>query len=270
MTSTSAHTVASCCRNCTAYCPVLVTVEDGRAVKVVGDPDAPAYDGYTCPKGRDLPAQHDGPHHLLQCQQRQPDGGHAPIGAAKLLDAVAARLRAIVALHGRRAVAVYYGSGNVTHPAGSAMARSWMTALGSELIFSAMAIDKPAANISIALHGHWHAGAQGFETSDTRLLVGANPVPGEDPTLLAGLIQILLAEGLHDADFVRQNADGLEAWRAAVAPFTPAYVAQRAGVPQADLRAAVRIFGQARRGGVVCAAGASFSTHGNLTFCLGL
>ena len=89
---------------------------------------------------------------------------------------VSGQLLETVGRHGPRSVAVYYGTGNVTNPAGSAMARSWLTALGSDLIFSAMAIDKPAANIAIALHGHWHAGAQAFETSDTWLIVGANPV----------------------------------------------------------------------------------------------
>ena len=29
------------CRLCPAYCPIVVTLEDGRAVEVVGDPDAP-------------------------------------------------------------------------------------------------------------------------------------------------------------------------------------------------------------------------------------
>ncbi|WP_414694976.1 hypothetical protein, partial [Phenylobacterium sp.] len=45
----------SFCRLCGSYCPILVTVEDGRAVDIKGDHDAPLYDGYTCPKGRALP-----------------------------------------------------------------------------------------------------------------------------------------------------------------------------------------------------------------------
>jgi anaerobic selenocysteine-containing dehydrogenase len=311
------RTVASFCRNCTAYCPILVTVEGGRAIKVTGDPHAPAYDGYTCPKGRSLPAQHNHPQRLLRCMARQTDGSFAPIESTRLLDDVARRLRELVARHGPRAVAVYYGTGNVTNPAGSAMARAWTGALGTDLLFSAMAIDKPAANISLALHGNWHAGAQSFESSDTWLIVGANPViaksngapmnnpgqrlkeavergmklividprrtetarrahvllqarPGEDPALLAGLIHIIMAENLHDTAFVERNAEGFEALKQAVAPYTPEVVAQRAGVPVESLFEAARSFGRAERGGVVCATGASFSTHSNLTFYLGL
>lgn len=311
------RTVASFCRNCTAYCPILVTVEGGRATRVEGDREAPAYEGYTCPKGRDLPAQHNHAARLLNCMARRADGRLEPMASQALLDQVAGRLDELVRRHGPRAVAVYYGTGNVTNPAGSAMARAWTGALGTDLIFSAMAIDKPGANISMALHGHWHAGAQSFESSDTWLLVGANPViaksngapmnnpgqrlkeaaergmklvvidprrtetarrahvhlqgrPGEDAALLAGLIRIIIAEGLHDRAFIAANAEGLEALAVAVAPYTPEVVAARAGVPVAQLLEAARSFGRARRGGVVCATGASFSGHGNLVFYLGL
>jgi anaerobic selenocysteine-containing dehydrogenase len=317
MQTEPSRTVPSFCRNCTAYCPILVTIENGRAVKVIGDPHAPAYGGYTCPKGRDLPDQHNHPQRLLHGMSRQADGSFAPVASPALLDEVARRVQEIVARHGPRSVAVYYGTGNVTNPAGSAMARAWTGALGTDLIFSAMAIDKPAANISIALHGNWHAGAQSFETSDTWLLVGANPViaksngapmnnpgqrlkdavergmklividprrtetarrahvhlqarPGEDPALLAGIIHIILAEKLHDPRFIEENAEGLETLAAAVAPYTPERVAERAGVPVEQLLEAARAFGRARRGGVVCSTGTSFATHSNLTFYLGL
>jgi anaerobic selenocysteine-containing dehydrogenase len=315
--SPSARVSPSFCRNCTAYCPILVTVEGGRAVRVTGDPEAPAYNGYTCPKGRSLPEQHNDPHRLLRAMAREADGSHAPVGMDHALNDIATRLRALVAQHGPKAVAIYYGTGNVTNPAGSAMARAFANALGTNLIFSAQAIDKPGANISIALHGHWHAGAQAFETADTWLIVGANPViaksngapmnnpgqrlkdaaergmklividprrtetakrahvhlqlqPGEDPTLLAGIIRVLLAEDLIDHHFVAANAVGLEALKAAVAPFDPDYVAERAGVPKEQLLEAARTFGRARRGGAICATGASFGTHGNLTFYLAL
>jgi anaerobic selenocysteine-containing dehydrogenase len=309
--------VASFCRNCTAYCPILVTVEQGRAVRVAGDPQAEAYGGYTCPKGRDLPAQHNHPDRPLHCLARAPDGAFHPITAGSLIDEVAQRIQALVARHGPRSVAVYYGTGNVTNPAGSAMARAWMNALGSDLLFSAMTIDKPAANISLALHGGWHAGACSFERCDAWLIVGANPViaksngapmhnpaqrlkeaaergmklvvidprrsdtarrahvhlqarPGEDAALLAGLIHIVIAEGLHDRAFVEEHAEGFAALAAAVAPFTPEHVAARAGVPVEQLLEAARSLGRARRAGVICGTGASFSPHANLTFYLGL
>ena len=63
------------CRNCGAFCPVLVTLVDGRPVKVQGDPEAGLYEGYTCPKGRAIPEQHNDPHRLLHSLRRREDGG---------------------------------------------------------------------------------------------------------------------------------------------------------------------------------------------------
>ena len=315
--SPTAHVTPSFCRNCTAYCPILCTVDDGRVIRVTGDPEAPAYNGYTCPKGRSLPEQHNDPNRLLRPIVRHSDGSHATLPVNAAIGEIAERLQALVARHGPKSVAIYYGTGNVTNPAGSAMARAFANALGTNLVFSAQAIDKPGANVSIALHGHWHAGAQAFETADTWLIVGANPViaksngapmnnpgqrlkeavergmklividprrtetakrahvhlqlrPGEDPALLAGLIHIILAEDLVDRDFLARNAVGLDELRKAVAPFTPDVVAERAGVPREQLLEAARTFARAKRGGAVCATGASFGTHGNLSFYLAL
>ncbi len=47
--------------------------------------------------------------------------------------------------------------------------------------------------------------------------------PGEDVALVAGLLNVVIAEGLWDRDFVGANVDGLAAVAEAVAPFTPAY-----------------------------------------------
>ena len=46
----------SFCRICNAMCGILVTVEGDRVVRVRGDAEHPLSEGYTCPKGRALPA----------------------------------------------------------------------------------------------------------------------------------------------------------------------------------------------------------------------
>jgi len=311
-------TVSSICRNCLAYCPIVVTVDNERAVSVTGDRDAPLFDGYTCPKGRALPAQHNDPARLLHVLARRPGGTFARVGAEQAIEEVAGKVRALLGRYGPKSIAMYGGTGVVSHPPGPALAKAWLRAIGSPLWFSASTIDKPAANTSTALHGNWVAGAQTFETADTWMIVGANPViaksngapsnnpgqrikeavrrglklividprktetarrahvhlqsrAGEDPTVLAALIRIILAEGLHDAAFVALHARGIEELRAHVAPFTPEYAAARAGVTVAALHAAARTFGGAgKRGGVVCSTGPSFSTHSNLTYYLAL
>jgi anaerobic selenocysteine-containing dehydrogenase len=91
------------------------------------------------------------------------------------------------------------------------------------------------------------------------------PRPGEDPTLLAGLIRVITREGLHDADFVSENASGFEALCEAVEPFTPEYVGRRADVPAAQLIEAARLFAQARRAGANAGTGPNMAGRGNLT-----
>ncbi len=88
--------------------------------------------------------------------------------------------------------------------------------------------------------------------------------PGEDAAVLAGMIHILIAEGLVDREFIAENVDGYEQLRAAVAPFTPDYVARRAGIDAADLVAAARIIGGAPRGYAASGTGANMSGSGAL------
>ncbi len=95
--------------------------------------------------------------------------------------------------------------------------------------------------------------------------VHLQPRPGEDPTILAGLLRVILSEGLNDKRFVDENVRGLEALRAAVEPFTPEYVERRADVPAADLIRAARIFASAKRGCANAGTGPNMAGHGNVT-----
>jgi anaerobic selenocysteine-containing dehydrogenase len=103
-----------------------------------------------------------------------------------------------------------------------------------------------------------------------RARIHLQPRPGEDPTLLAGLVHVIIDEELYDADFVHANAEGFAALADAVAPFTPEYVSQRADVPQEQLVEAARLFARARRGCSTTGTGSSFATRGTLAEYLSL
>lgn len=89
--------------------------------------------------------------------------------------------------------------------------------------------------------------------------------PGEDPTVLAGIARVILDERLHDEPFLDHHAAGTAGLRAALDPFTPDYVEQRADVPAADLIRAARIYASGRRGVAVAGTGPNMSGRGNLT-----
>lgn len=76
--------------------------------------------------------------------------------------------------------------------------------------------------------------------------------PGTNVPLLSALAHVVLAEGLADAAFLRDRVAGLEAFRAAVAPWTPERAAAICEVPPEVIRRAARRY----------ARGPSLSFHG--------
>jgi anaerobic selenocysteine-containing dehydrogenase len=95
-------------------------------------------------------------------------------------------------------------------------------------------------------------------------------IPGEDPTVLAGLVHLIIAMDGVDHAFVEANAEGLQALRDATRDFTPDYVAARAGVDAEDLLKAARILIEARTGDTALGVGPSFATRGTLSSYLAL
>ena len=89
--------------------------------------------------------------------------------------------------------------------------------------------------------------------------------PGEDPTLLSGLIRVILAEELYDRPFCERWVGQLDALRAAVEPFTPEMAAERCGVPVGDLIAAARLFAAGPRGAAGTGTGPNMAPHSTLT-----
>jgi anaerobic selenocysteine-containing dehydrogenase len=91
------------------------------------------------------------------------------------------------------------------------------------------------------------------------------PHPGEDPTLLAGILRELIRQKLQDGQFIAAHVQGFEALCAAVEPFTPERVAARTGVPAAQVVEAAEIFGRAKRGSATAGTGPNMAGRGNLT-----
>ena len=310
--ASSVETHPSICRFCHANCGILVDVQDGRAIRVRGDRDNPAYRGFTCAKGRQLAAVHTHPDRLLHSQRRRPDGGYDAISSEAAMDEVAAKIRALVDRHGPRSVALYVGTYAGPHPASIPYAVGWMIALGSRMVFTSAAIDQPGKHIANAIHGRWLAGSYCFDESDAWMLVGNNPLismsggippsnpsrrlreakargqrlividprrtevarfadlylqprAGEDPTLLAGMLHVVIRDELYDRAFIERRVAGFDALAELVADFPPEYAAARAGVTVADLERAARIFAGAERCCGVAGTGPNMAPHGNLT-----
>ena len=120
MTSTE----TSFCRLCTALCPIVVTIEDGRAVAVHGDRDRRCSAGTPAPRAGRCPRSTASPERLLHSLRKRPDGSHERIGSGQLVVEVAERLSEIVDRHGPSSVAMYTGTSNIAYPTMGGMAAS--------------------------------------------------------------------------------------------------------------------------------------------------
>ncbi len=106
--------------------------------------------------------------------------------------------------------------------------------------------------------------------SARRATVHLQAIPGEDPTVLAGLLHLIFALDGVDKAFASENAQGVEDLRRAVAGFTPDYVAARAGLDVDELMGAAQILVDAKRGDTALGVGPSMATRGNLSSYLAL
>jgi anaerobic selenocysteine-containing dehydrogenase len=91
------------------------------------------------------------------------------------------------------------------------------------------------------------------------------PRPGEDPTLMAGILKVIIDEGLFDHEFCDRWVADLAELAQAVSTFDLDYVATRCDVPADDIVAAARMFASARKGTSGTGTGPSMAPHSSLT-----
>jgi anaerobic selenocysteine-containing dehydrogenase len=173
-TTSSTEERPSFCRVCNHYCPIMVTVADGRVVRVAGDRSNDVWAGYTCVKGRALPAMLSSPRRLLHSLKRV-DGELVPIESERAMDEIAEQLQRLLDRYGPRSVAHYLGTFITANVATLPLIDSFMEAIGSPMYFTPIPIDKPGKQIAQAMHGTWMAPGQGFSDPKVALLIGVNP-----------------------------------------------------------------------------------------------
>ncbi|MER7840775.1 bifunctional nitrate reductase/sulfite reductase flavoprotein subunit alpha [Streptomyces sp. NPDC096040] len=86
--------------------------------------------------------------------------------------------------------------------------------------------------------------------------------PGTDLALLNGLLHLLYENGHTDPEFIAAYTEGWEAMPEFLADYPPAAVAAITGIPEADLRAAARLIGEAGEWTSCWTMGLNQSTHG--------
>ncbi len=102
-----------CPRNCYCTCGLIVTVDQGRIVRIEGDRANPATGGHLCLKGLSYVQRVNDSARLLTPLKRRPDrSGFDPVSWEAALTDIAGRLGGIRDAHGPSAVLYYEGSGS--------------------------------------------------------------------------------------------------------------------------------------------------------------
>jgi len=139
-TSPGLHVVrAACPHDCPDTCAMLVTVENGRAVRVQGNPEHATTQGTLCTKVSRYPERTYHPERVLTPLKRtgaKGSGQFAPVGWDEALDDIAAKLKAIAARDQNSAQAIlpYSYAGTMGLVQGESMAARFFHKLGASLL----------------------------------------------------------------------------------------------------------------------------------------
>lgn len=86
--------------------------------------------------------------------------------------------------------------------------------------------------------------------------------PGADVSMLNAIMNVIVTEGLYDADYVTKYTENFEAEKAHLAAFTPEAMSPICGIPADQLRAVAREFAGAKAGMIFWGMGISQHIHG--------
>ncbi len=89
--------------------------------------------------------------------------------------------------------------------------------------------------------------------------------PGEDASLLAGMVKVVLEDNLYDRAYADRFLSGVKELSEAVRDFDLAYVSRRTQVPAGQIEQAARMFATAGQGGAQTGSGIHMGRHENLT-----
>ncbi len=169
---------AACPHDCPDTCAMLVTVKDGVAVKVRGDPTHPFTDGTLCTKVSYYTERTYAPDRLLHPLKRvgpKGKGEFRRIGWDEALDEIAARLKALAAENPESILPLSY-AGTMGMLQYSSMDRRFFHKLGASQLERTLCSSAGKAGIKATLGGSYGMDPEHYVDSKLILIWGSNPV----------------------------------------------------------------------------------------------
>src|SRR5215212_6186800 len=168
----------ACPHDCPDTCAMLVTVENGRAVRVAGDPEHPFTQGFLCAKVNRYVERtyHEG--RLVSPLRRvgaKGSGQFAPISWESALTEIAERLGKIAASSdGPQSILPYSYAGTMGLLQGSSMDRRFFHQLGASRLDRTICSMAGTVGMRMTVGANIGADAEGIPQSDLVLLWGTN------------------------------------------------------------------------------------------------
>jgi len=275
--------VKTSCGLCTARCGLNVHVSKGKVIKIEGMPEHPISHGYICPKGETAADLEYSPDRLKYPMKREngswkriPWDEALDIIAAKLkeieadygaeslvvfiggpifLDGVPSQmmLRRFLDVYGSpnyfsvdsmcyrpRLIAYYITLGEQMRP--EVQKSKAIMLMGADT-------DNSCPTVSQAIRSAKEKGAKLIVVDPKRIQLAKEADihiqlrPGTDCALLLAMMNVIIAEGLYDREFVERYTLGFDKLAEHVKDYTPERMAEITWVPAEKIRAAARLFG---------------------------
>ncbi|MFY9559420.1 MAG: molybdopterin-dependent oxidoreductase [Terriglobales bacterium] len=279
---------AACPHDCPDACGVLITIEDGRATKIQGDPAHPVTRGFLCAKVAKYLDRVYSPDRVLYPMRRiAPKGPCGPgtpawqaferISWDEALDEITRKLRRVIAQSGPESILPYSYGGTLGALNGASMDRRFFHRLGASQLERSICSTageeglKSVIGVKLGtepeqfahsryiiawganIHGNnihlWpfieearHQGAKlvvidPYKTRTAKFADWYLPInPGTDAALALGIMNVIINEGLYDADYVSRYTLGFDELKARVQGYPLDKVAHWTGISAADIR----------------------------------
>jgi anaerobic selenocysteine-containing dehydrogenase len=276
----------ACPHDCPDTCAMHTTVEDGRAVKVAGDPDHPITVGFLCGKVSNYLERVYSDERILHPLVRE-EGELRRAGWDEALDLIAAGLTRAREEFGGESILPYSYMGTQGLIQGNTMSARVMNALGASALERTICATAGYTG-TLMTHGvspevdpeEWpharHLLVWGWNPLSTaphlwRKLLDARrngarlvvvdpfrsrtarvadehlrPLPGTDAALAIGMMRSVVDSGLQDEEWCRAHTDGYEEMLATLERFPVDRCAELCGVPAGDIARAGREFASTR------------------------
>src|SRR6266403_1951355 len=259
---------AACPHDCPDTCGMLVTVEDGVATKIQGEPTMPFTDGTLCTKVAYYLERTYSADRLLYPMRRvgpKGKGQFERITWDEALDEIAARLKALAAENPETILPCSY-AGTMGMVQYSSMDRRFFHKLGASLLDRTLCSSAGKFGLKATLGGSVGMDPERFDESKLIVLWGAKVIaidpyrslsaekcsqhiallPGTDGALALGMMHVLIAEGMLDRDYIARHSVGFEPLAQRVKRYTPEWAAQTCGITREEVVRLAREYGSIR------------------------